>query len=227
MDYGILIGKEIQIFYDGPLSENSNPICLNTISFEANSDSGLTFIELFSKESFSFNKLNDFTTEQILKISDESQVEKLKEIIFSSNFTVDLEKIIKNHFTNNFNERTIKKAFENIIIEVKEKSNTNTSNYAHKNYSATNNQNNLPKRGERLNIELNPNNPNEFKSALLQKKGAWITVTYRDGKSTKEYWNANNMTESSNVLGNLRSRPNFRNGKWQQLGISKVMVSIY
>ena len=61
---------------------------------------------------------------------------------------------------------------------------------------------------------------------LLLTKTAYITVFYKNGTSKQKTWNAHRFKESSGVLGNLRSRPEFRNGEWQKLGIQKGLVSI-
>src|SRR5690606_40973260 len=77
-----------------------------------------------------------------------------------------------------------------------------------------------------LNIELNPSSELDFKHRLLSTKTAYITTFYKNGTSKQKIWNAQRFKESSGVLGNLRSRPEFRNGEWQKLGIEKVLVSI-
>ena len=77
-----------------------------------------------------------------------------------------------------------------------------------------------------LEIKLIPASPDQFKTLLLQKKHATITVYYADGRVDKRSWDANKLTESSNIMGNLRSRPDFRNGEWQKLGIVKVICEI-
>ena len=53
-----------------------------------------------------------------------------------------------------------------------------------------------------------------------------IRVTYADGRVEQQTWHANRMSADSNVIGNLRSRPAFRAGAWQQNGISSVEVSV-
>ena len=83
-----------------------------------------------------------------------------------------------------------------------------------------------PKSNGKLTIELNPQLESEFKQLLLERKQAYITTYYENGTSEKRTWKANSFKESSGVMGNLRSRPEFRNGKWQENGIEKVYVSI-
>ena len=73
-----------------------------------------------------------------------------------------------------------------------------------------------------LPITLEPPNSEDFLDALLRTKKAWIQVIYQDGRTEVQPWNAGNMRPSSNVMGNLRSRHEFRSGAWQKNKISSV-----
>lgn len=77
-----------------------------------------------------------------------------------------------------------------------------------------------------LPIALSPPTAREFKTALLQTRRATIRVTYRDGRVEEQAWDASRMSADSNIIGNLRSRPAFRAGAWQQRGIARVDVSV-
>ena len=77
-----------------------------------------------------------------------------------------------------------------------------------------------------LRIELNPSDVDEFKRLLLIKRRAYITTHYNNQEPIRREWNANNMTENSTIIGNLRSRNKFRAGNWQKNNISHVYVSI-
>lgn len=77
-----------------------------------------------------------------------------------------------------------------------------------------------------LPIELIPNDNQEFLSALLKTKTATITTFYKNGTKESKNWSAERMTAKSNVIGNLRSRPEFRNGNWQKANIVKVVVEV-
>ena len=80
--------------------------------------------------------------------------------------------------------------------------------------------------GAALPITLYPPNSDDFLSALLRTKEAWIEVLYQDGTREVRQWKATQMKPTSNVIGNLRSRPEFRNDAWQKLGIAAVRASI-
>lgn len=87
----------------------------------------------------------------------------------------------------------------------------------------------LSERTERhgpLPITLVPTDPDEFRRALLKSRRAEIITVYSNGEEKRRPWNAPHLSESSNVIGNLRSRPDFRAGKWQAAGIEKVIVRV-
>ncbi len=77
-----------------------------------------------------------------------------------------------------------------------------------------------------LPITLDPPRASDFKDELLKCGGAEITIHYSDGRTETRRWNASRFSESSNVFGNLRSRPEFRQGEWQSRGIVKVHVRV-
>lgn len=77
-----------------------------------------------------------------------------------------------------------------------------------------------------LPITLIPSDVDAFKRALLRSRVAEIIITYVDGRVGRKRWNALRFSDSSNVIGNLRSRPNFRSDQWQAEGIEKVTVRV-
>lgn len=79
---------------------------------------------------------------------------------------------------------------------------------------------------EALPITLDPPTTEAFKDALLRQREARIFEIHRDGRTIERRWNASNMSESSNVVGNLRSRPRYRRDAWKRLGIQSLKVSV-
>ncbi len=77
-----------------------------------------------------------------------------------------------------------------------------------------------------LPIALDPADESAFKEALLRTKQAWLVVTYQDGRRELRRWNASKMTAASQVIVNIRSRPQFRAGAWQRLKIVSVLAAI-
>ena len=77
-----------------------------------------------------------------------------------------------------------------------------------------------------LPIELIPNDSEDFLQILLKTKEAEIITYYQNGTKDSKIWNASKITAESNVIHNLRSRPEFRNPNWQKANIIKVVVEV-
>jgi len=81
-------------------------------------------------------------------------------------------------------------------------------------------------KNEVLPIEFTPADKDEFKKMLLKSKLATITIHYNDNTTESKEWNASKMTKKSDIIGNLRSRPEFRRENWQKANINRVAVTI-
>jgi hypothetical protein len=224
LEYGILIGQGIQIFYDGNLAKQEDPILLETIRFERNSEKGVRFVQLFDKENFDKEFLKDFTLNALKKLNRKEEYKRLTSQVLSDSYKYKLTELIKQDFISDYDGELIDSVLEELRIEVTSKNKITTkpdlptrhfSQPKEYNYSSTT----LP-------IELNPLGESEFKRKLLSTKRAYITTFYANGTSEKKLWKANSFSESSGVSGNLRSRPEFRQGEWQKRGIIKIFVSI-
>ncbi len=224
LEYGILIGQGIQIFYDGNLINQEDPILLETIHFTADNEKGQKFVELFSKESYSTELLKSFTLNSLKKINRKEDHKKLTKKILSESFQEKLNELIKQDFLNEYDGELIDGVLKELKIEINEKTKnlpqTELPKILYQKQKDIHYSNGI------LPIGLNPNTEEEFKRRLLLTKTAYIIIYYKNGTTEQKIWNANRFRESSGVLGNLRSRPQFRNGEWQKLGIEKVLVSI-
>lgn len=224
LEYGILIGQGIQIFYDGDLAKQEDPILLETIKFTKDNEKGLKFVEIFAKENFNQESLRNFTLNGLKKLNRREEHKELTKKLLDENYQAKISELIKQDFLDEYDGELIESVLKNLTVEIRAK-------------NALPKQSELPKRefskqrivdysNGILPIELNPSTENEFKRRLLLTKTAYITTFYKNGTSKQKVWNANRFRETSGVLGNLRSRPEFRNGEWQKLGIEKVLVSI-
>lgn len=121
LQYGVLIGQAIQIFYDGDLTDHGNPVLLETIEFEKNSAKGLKFVELFSKQTFSYETLNTFTFNSLKKINRKADQEKLQQKILSTEYQIELLELIKQDFLNNYDAELIDNVLKKISIQIQPK----------------------------------------------------------------------------------------------------------
>lgn len=224
LEYGILIGQGIQVFYDGDLAKQEDPILLETIKFTKDNEKGLKFIELFAKENYNQESLKSFTLNGLKKINRREEHKNLTKKILSESFQEKISELIKQDFLNEYDGELIESVLKELKIEIKQNHTETTQSELPK--SQFREPKNIDYSNGILPIGLNPSSESDFKRRLLLTKTAYITTFYNNGTSKQKVWNAQRFRETSGVLGNLRSRPEFRNGKWQKLGIEKVLVSI-
>jgi len=120
LSYGVLIGSNIQIFYDGDLSDQDDPILLETIPFYKDNIKGEQFVELFSKDQFSQESLLAYTKKALKHISKAGEQKKLKLHILSVDFQKEVKTLIKQHLLSDYDAEVIDKTLTDIVVECKE-----------------------------------------------------------------------------------------------------------
>lgn len=82
-------------------------------------------------------------------------------------------------------------------------------------------------RGKVLPITLIPADKDKFSREFMEKKKAMIFITYENSNVVKETtWHCKKFDENSNILKNLRSKPDFRSGNWQNQKIKSIEVKV-
>ncbi|MHA7128403.1 hypothetical protein [Algoriphagus namhaensis] len=119
LHFGILIGPEIQVFYDGPLNQQDNAVLIKRIRFEKDSKDGEQFVSLFSKESFSHEALNGIATEFLKKKNQKAKVERLVKRVTSEDFQDQTKELIKQHLIQELDSEVIDAALEKVKIEIR------------------------------------------------------------------------------------------------------------
>ena len=119
LPFGILIGPEIQIFYDGPLNEQENAMVIGKIKFEKDSKDGEQFVSLFSKDSFSLEALHGVSAEFLKKNHQKTQIEQLVKRITSKDFQEQTKELIKQHLIRDYEGEIIDSALERVKIEIR------------------------------------------------------------------------------------------------------------
>lgn len=124
LEYGILIGQVIQVFYDGDLTNHDDPVLLETIEFEKDNQKGQKFVELFSKENFSYNLLKSFTLTSLKKIDRKADQKILHQKILSPDYQSEIYELIKQSFLNNYDAEVIDNVLQEVSINVITKNQT-------------------------------------------------------------------------------------------------------
>lgn len=223
LEYGILIGQAIQIFYDGDLVKHDDPVLLETITFEKNNPKGIQFAGLFSKEGYNAESLREYTLRAIQQIKRAENYKLLLQKITSDQYIITVSNLIKQNLVGDYEEELLDSVLSGVDINIRIKENDNSRVIAPK---ADRGSKKLPLNPEKLQIELVPDNEEIFKRKLLQNRIAYITTYYKDGSRQTRQWKAMWLKEGSSIMGNLRSKSEFRNGEWQKRGIVRVVVSL-
>lgn len=121
LQYGLLIGQVIQIFYDGDLTDHDDPILLETIEFKKESNKGEKFVELFGKESFSYEILKSFTLNSLKKINRKAEQRILRQKVLSRDYKLEILGLIKQDFLNNYDGELIDNVLKEISINITHK----------------------------------------------------------------------------------------------------------
>lgn len=124
LQYGLLIGQVIQIFYDGDLTDNDDPVLIETIEFERDSTKGLKFVKLFSKQTFSYESLKTFTLNSLKKINRKADQKKLQQKILSTEYQLELLELIRQDFLNKYDAELIDNVLKEISIKIEHKQQT-------------------------------------------------------------------------------------------------------
>lgn len=125
-NYGILIGQEIQIFYDGDKLKQKNPLLLETIVYHENSSQGERFVELFSKDKFTKEALEKYACEIIEGNYRKEKIKILTNRFLTDDFKIYLTKLIKQAYINEnnsdvYDSEVIDSALQNIDIQISKK----------------------------------------------------------------------------------------------------------
>ena len=85
VELGILIGNKIQLFLDGKFFNKNGIVLIDEIEFNRDSEKGLKFVQLFSKENYSKENIENHAQEKIQQLKEIEDFKKLKNKILSEN----------------------------------------------------------------------------------------------------------------------------------------------
>lgn len=121
LEFGILIGPQIQIFYDGELNKKENATLIENIEFKRENEKGKQFTELFSKEKFDKSILNEFANKSYKKINEKETEKEIKKKILSDDFKNIVLDIIIEKLSVEYDINLIFNVLQIIKIDISEK----------------------------------------------------------------------------------------------------------
>jgi hypothetical protein len=119
-DFGFLIGSDFRVFYDGPLNPHTDPILLEKIDFEKQSEQGINFVDIFNKNSLEANWHNEYLKNKLHKFNRKREVIALIQQLISFEVKQKVVGYLRNEFPDTDDE-TFSEALQQVYIEISNK----------------------------------------------------------------------------------------------------------
>ncbi len=121
LEHSVLIGNQIQIYYDGKLNKEDDPILLESINFSESNQNGLTFLNLFHKDTFSYENIEAYAKEKITILEKEKQKNALLDLLLSSNYQNKMKEIMAENLHQEWDNEIVNNALAQITITLSHK----------------------------------------------------------------------------------------------------------
>ncbi len=169
LEYGLLIGNKIQVYYDSKNNTEEYPVLVQSIEILNNNEKNLVFINLFKKELFSYETLEKFAKKRLEELASKNHQKKLFEKLISNEYKNKLEEFIINDLQENWDIKTITDTMNKLSISILEKK---------ENISSTNIANNNVKT---RNLNYTRNKKDKFEEWLIQNGKKQTTAKQYSG----------------------------------------------
>jgi hypothetical protein len=97
-DFGLLLGKEIHVYYDGAKNPNANPLFMSRISFKSDSAEGIKFVEIFNRNSFIAREYESYLNKHIDQLVRKQKILTMMEELKSEETEKKILKFLQNEF---------------------------------------------------------------------------------------------------------------------------------
>jgi hypothetical protein len=199
-DFGLLIGTDLRVYYDGSLNPQSDPLLLEKIPFDKNSSSGESFVENFNRDSFLENEYKQYLEGKIKKFSQKKEIEKLIETLVSEETKQEINRFLEKLYPD-FGPETYSAAMKEVSIDIKRIQNPLVP--PDKMVKPVKEKGRMKNTKRRYGISIG----NLISSSLL-KPGEILIMTYGPRGGTKETFEATiNSDGSLSVQGKKLSSP--------------------
>lgn len=97
-EFGILIGNQIFVYYDGVLNFNDAPLLLMKIRFKSDLSDGISFVQFFSRQNFTLKAYDKYLRQKIDFYTKKNEVEEFRQRIVSNDTQIKFIQFLKNNF---------------------------------------------------------------------------------------------------------------------------------
>ena len=117
-DFGLMIGKEIRIYYDGYLNLQQDPLLLEKIPIENESKNGKEFVEIFNRNDFLEKKYEPHLNKMIDQIDKKRTIEKLIDILLTEKNKKKIYQFLKIEYDDEFGSEIVTEALRDLKVEL-------------------------------------------------------------------------------------------------------------
>src|SRR5208337_4021761 len=120
-DFGLLIGSEIRVFYDGKSSPVPHePFLLDRIKFNEKSERGFKFVEVFSRNNFLSQKFTAYVDEKIHRFQRDQKIQELKRVLQSNEIKLRAKDFLKKESqAYGYGEDIVEEAMKELVVEIR------------------------------------------------------------------------------------------------------------
>lgn len=118
--YGLLVGSEVRIYYDGPGNPSPDPLLLESIQFRRDSRKGVDFVSFLERPQFLAGKHEEYAKKRIDVYDEQRKREELKRTLFSDSTKRLIYDFLKNKFSTS-GEVVIERVLSEIEIHLSSK----------------------------------------------------------------------------------------------------------
>lgn len=116
-DFGLLVGHEIRIYYDGILNPNPEPLQLSKVSFEPALQDGRRFVELFTKANFLLENYKPFLNKKISQFNLKREVAKIKRNICKQETKTKILEFLRSEYSET-SQDIVSEALKDLKIDI-------------------------------------------------------------------------------------------------------------
>lgn len=119
-DFGLLIGADLRVYYDGPHNPNPDPLLLEKITFSRDSKEGSDFVKLFNKDSLLNNAYNEYLSHKLHSINKTREVDSLIGQLLSFETNQKIIGFLRNEVPD-IGDETFSEAIQQLNVEITRK----------------------------------------------------------------------------------------------------------
>jgi hypothetical protein len=121
LNFGILFGETLQIYYELADNNKKPPVKINEICFTTDSNEGIDFIKLLSKNEYTFEKLQKYCIGELAKKEKYENSQKYINLLCSADGPEFILNLLKEKLSTENSEGIIKSIIDSINIHITKK----------------------------------------------------------------------------------------------------------